>query len=131
MGGVFRSLGLTIALVLLIACTGSGAVPASTATPAFNGRPAVITVAKGARLYSDDELHALELKVVTDRDLQAYPLPSVKLAPQTHVEISTQLRTVKIKGIVGADYPLTFHRIRVSDGPARGLEGWIEVGSAE
>jgi hypothetical protein len=130
MAGVISRLTVALLLALLAGCTGSSSNPAPGNVPTATGRAAVITVANGAPLYTDEEIHALELKVVTEGDFQAYPLPAVKLAPKTHVEISTQLRTITLK-TAAADYPIVFERIRVVDGPASGLQGWVQAGSAE
>jgi hypothetical protein len=124
MASVIRGLAVVCAFALVLGCSG----PSKPAP--LSGRPAVTNVANGVPLYSDDELRALELKVVTDRDFQAYPLPAVKLAPKTHVEISAQSHTITLKTAAG-DRPMPFERVRVIDGPAADLEGWIQTGSTE
>lgn len=99
-----------------------------TATPA--GRTARISAAQGAPFYSDDELAALQLKVITDKDFEVFPLPAVRLAPQTSVMVLPGQRTVTLRSNSSHDYPMVFEHLRVLDGPAKDRDGWIQAGWA-
>lgn len=113
---------LAALLCLIVACAQPAAAP--------GGRTAKISAAQGAPFYSDDELAALQLKVVTDQDFREYPLPAVKLAPQTSVRILPGQRTVTLHNPPAPDYPMVFEHLRVLDGPAKDREGWIQAGWA-
>jgi len=110
--------------VLVSGCSGSPSTPAPTTRPT----PHYVTKVSSTgvtwvTLLSDDEIRDMELHTTS-----LFNIPSERglanLAPGTHlVDRLAPLHKLN----VGLKSTLDFYPVRVMDGPAKGLNGWVSA----